>query len=182
MAEEEDKKLSAQLKADGRGVHQISADGDCMYSAVAHQLGRVLAAPWGLPLSSATSATVFDWISAHPLRTLTPGVSAVGSDGIPSDATSLRGAAADHMLAFRDQFEPFMAISPRDGAEKLDYTAFCFQIRTTREWGRQLELRALADCLKVQIVVHSADQAPLPMKAAADVREPVLHISYHKHQ
>jgi OTU domain-containing protein 6 len=63
--------------------------------------------------------------------------------------------------------------------------SYCKRVRDSKEWGRQMELRALADCLRVQILVHSAGVPALPMKAdeaAAPTAEPVLNVSYHKHQ
>lgn len=173
--DEEDAALQVRLRDAGQGIVQIPADGDCMYSAVAHQLGRLLAAPWGLPLSSSTTQTLVEWLAGRSLAE----VGAVGSglDALPLDVVGLRAAAAYHMLSHRADFEPFVTLG-----EGEDYAAFCERIKTTHEWGRQLELRALADCLRVQILVYSADQAPLPMKALEVVGEPVLRISYHKHQ
>lgn len=97
-----------------------------------------------------------------------------------ADVVSMRMLAADHMMAHADDFAPFLDM-PDDctdlNALLRQYTD---KLRTTNEWGGQLELRALAAALKCVVVVHSAGQPTLRMGDDAAANAPELHISYHK--
>jgi hypothetical protein len=93
-----------------------------MYSAVASQLTRLSMDAWGLPLSDKAPGTLYDWLSEHPLRSK-EGEGEGGGEGadvgfsyIPTDAASLRAAAATHLIAHREDFEPFLSAD-----EGVDY-------------------------------------------------------------
>jgi OTU domain-containing protein 6 len=99
--------------------------------------------------------------------------------GANGDVGSFRAIAADYMLAHADDFAPFLD-NPDDCTDmNALLRQYADKVRSTVEWGGQLELRALAAALQCVIVVHSAAQAPLRM--GDDVAgAPELHVSYHK--
>lgn len=96
-----------------------------------------------------------------------------------ASVAQLRGLAADYMLAHADDFAPFLDL-PDDCADMgAALRQHCDTLRSSNEWGGQLELRALAAALACVIVVHTADGAPLRM--GDDVAgAPELHVAYHK--
>ena len=56
--------------------------------------------------------------------------------------------AADHMLENREQFEPFwLSEEPASGGDGGTFEQYCQKMRSTGEWGGELELRALAEAL-----------------------------------
>jgi hypothetical protein len=68
-------------------------------------------------------------------------------------ASSVRAAAASAMRAAPADYAPFL--------EGGDLHGYCERIESTREWGGQLELRALSESLGLAITVHSAGAMPL---------------------
>ena len=48
--EAEEKDLQTQLSHVEMGISAIPSDGNCLYSAISHQLTRLKTLPWGLPL------------------------------------------------------------------------------------------------------------------------------------
>lgn len=100
--------------------------------------------------------------------------------------SQLRAAAAEAMRSTPEDYAPFLA--------DVELEEWASTIEHTREWGGQLELRALADSLGSSIVVHSAGEPPMRilgpnhrnrLSAVGDGRgsgRPELHVSYHREQ
>jgi hypothetical protein len=175
---------------DPLGVFLIPSDGNCLYSAVSHQLHRLKTLPWGLPLGPG-QGSIAEWLDDHPLLELAEmpesGLSP-GLDALPMTVEALRVVAAEHLAENRHEFEPFLTMES-EADDGVSYEQYVERVRSSNEWGRQLELRALADCLEVQILVYAADQEPMPMRAEVAMSPgrsrslaPVLRVSYHKHQ
>lgn len=188
--EAEEKDLQKQLGAEKMGVAAIPSDGNCLYSAISHQLTRLKTLPWGLPLGPG-QGSIAEWLDDHPLLELAEvpesGLSP-GLDALPMTVEALRMAAADHLHEHRAELEPFLTMESSED-DGMSYDEYIERVRSSNEWGRQLELRALADCLEVQILVYAADQEPMPMRAEVPMSPrgtrsmaPVLRVSYHKHQ
>ena len=91
------------------------------------------------------------------------------------DHKQLRALAADYMQEHEDEFKPFLG-------EEVDYSQYLQRIRTTAEWGGQLELSALAKGLSRCIMVHSADAPVLRInEEALSDDKPALQLTYHRH-
>ena len=95
----------------------------------------------------------------------------------------MRELAAEHMLAHGDDFAPFIddAAIADDETDETPADApllerYCARVRSTRAWGGQLELRALATALNCVIAVHSAGQQPLRM-GDGDAQ---IDVTYHR--
>eukprot|EP01044_Picomonas_judraskeda_P019816 COSAG03_NODE_4261_length_1617_cov_1.413702_1_plen_449_part_01 len=191
--EEEAAALKTQLDSAEEGpfgVFAIPSDGNCLYSAVSHQLHRLKTLPWGLPLGPG-QGSIAEWLEDHPLLELAEmpdsGLSP-GLDALPMTVEALRNVAADHLAEHRHELEPFLTIESEADAG-VSYEQYVERVRSSNEWARQLELRALADSLEVQILVYAAGQDPLSMRAnvatspgRSRTLAPVLRVSYHKHQ
>lgn len=99
--------------------------------------------------------------------------------GAKAEVASLRAIAADYMLAHADDFAPFLDMPDDCTDTHALLCQYADKVRSTSEWGGQLELRALAAALQCVIIVHAAAQPPLRM--GDDVAgAPELHVSYHK--
>ena len=176
--EEERADLEAQLgsaEPEKLGIQAVPSDGNCLYSALSHQLTRLRTLPWGLPLGPG-QGSISEWLDDHPLLELAEvpesGLSP-GLDALPMTVEALRAAAADHLAAHRDDFEPFLTVESDADGEALVFEDYCERVRSSNEWGRQLELRALADALEVQILVYSAGQCARPSpRSPAALRSP----------
>ncbi len=99
--------------------------------------------------------------------------------GGAASVASMRGTAADFMLAHADDYAPFLDLPDGCADANAALQLYCDRLRSSNEWGGQLELRALAAALRCVIVVHTAGAAPLRM--GDDVADaPELHVAYHK--
>jgi OTU domain-containing protein 6 len=99
--------------------------------------------------------------------------------GAAASVASMRSTAADFMLAHADDYAPFLDLPDGCADANAALQRYCDTLRSSNEWGGQLELRALAAALRCVIVVHTAGAAPLRM--GDDVADaPELHVAYHK--
>eukprot|EP01134_Creolimax_fragrantissima_P000790 CFRG0790T1 len=130
----------------GITIHDIPADGDCLYAAIADQLKR-------------------------QGRTL---------DGELPTASSLRKLAADHIRDNREDFLPYCLDDDGEMVSADQFDKYCNKVERSKQWGGQLELRAIAEGLHTSIVVYQAETDELPI-AIADSVEKALLVSYHKH-
>lgn len=91
----------------------------------------------------------------------------------------MRQIAANHLRAHSEDYAPFLGLTPNSS----EYEAYCETVASTAEWGGQLELRALAEALNVNIIVHSANSAPLEMSAGTHSTHdtPTIQLSFHRH-
>lgn len=80
---------------------------------------------------------------------------AAGTGVAYPDYLALRGLAAQHMQDHAGDFLPFVEGCDGEDAEER-YAAYCNAVRSSSEWGGQLELQALAHSLQRCIRVTSA--------------------------
>lgn len=103
--------------------------------------------------------------------------------------SELRKRACSHLLSHADDFLPFF-IAASDGDSDATFQEYCEKIRDTGVWGGQMEIQALAIDLAVAIHVVQADGTIVRMNENGsngngkdgDESNPVLWISYHKHE
>ena len=108
---------------------EIRPDGHCLYSAVANQLSE-----FGMSLTPGTTAGDKPSISANNAK----------FDGY----RDVRTATADFLLAHADDYAPFLE-------EPMD--TYARKIKSTTEWGGQLELQAIARAYGIHINVIQGD-------------------------
>ena len=136
--EEERADLEAQLgsaEPEKLGIQAVPSDGNCLYSALSHQLTRLRTLPWGLPLGPG-QGSISEWLDDHPLLELAEvpesGLSP-GLDALPMTVEALRAAAADHLAAHRDDFEPFLTVESDADGEALVFEDYCERVRSSNE-------------------------------------------------
>jgi OTU domain-containing protein 6 len=105
-----------------------------------------------------------------------------GGGGGVHDVASLRAAVADHMLAVRAEYMPFLETVECDDGK---YDAYCRRLRSEAAWGGQVELQALARVLARRVEVFAAGMPVLVMgkgEAGGDGGGPpgTLRVSFHR--
>lgn len=110
------------------------------------------------------------------------------------DVRRLRAQTADKLRSSKDRFLPFLVDSVT-GLQFDDdrFEAYCHEMATTRAWGGQVELGAIADIIDREIVVIQAEGAPISIvgeeRSGSGVdaasqpsgrNEPVV-VTYHRH-
>lgn len=155
----ERERMETQIQKHGLALHEIRADGHCLYAAVADQLQtrelglkpRILI---GVPIADPDNN------------------SDAGTKEMPAYKT-VRTAAADWIQGHADDFSPFMEDPLPEHIRK---------IRDTGEWGGHLELLALARTYGVRICVLHSDGRVDKIEAEngiQDVEE--IWLGYYKH-
>ena len=113
------------------------------------------------------------------------------------DYTSLRKLVADYIRTHAESFAPFLHYLPEDGFPDSGegpqaiaaVNRYCDRFASTATWGGHPELRALANAVKLPIVVYQANADPwvfapddmdITLKKPVDL-EPCIKLSYHKH-
>lgn len=93
----------------------------------------------------------------------------------------LRLGVADYIRKNKDDFIPFMS-NPEtfDMLTDNEFEEYCNKIENTKEWGGQLEIRALSNCLKFPISVIQAT-GPDYIEQGTEYDGPPLIITYHRH-
>jgi len=158
MREIETEHISSRLIDEGLQIHEVAADGHCLYRAVAHLLrtrGSHAASTLEQRLASLSIAD----------QELSRGI---------LDFRHLRRVCAAYMRNRRSEFEPFLSLS--DGKT---YDAYCNDVENTAAWGGQPELRALSQVLQTPIVVHSAESPDVEM--GEHFSNASLRVSFHRH-
>lgn len=108
---------------------------------------------------------------ADQLKRVCPGL----LEGPPHEAhEEVRRVCAASLRRRADSYSPFAEF--KDGE---DFDGYCNRVENTSDWGGELELRALADELGVQIEVHRAEEPPLLLGEAGDRH--VLHVAFHRY-
>lgn len=88
----------------------------------------------------------------------------------------VRALCSESLRKNEDQYGPFAEL-----ADGEDFARYCDRVEKSGDWGGELELRALAEGLRVQILVHRAQEAqPLEFGDATHSGEP-LQLTYHRH-
>ena len=139
---------------------EIRPDGHCLYSAVANQLSE-----FGM--------------------SLTPGITTAGDKPSISAANNtkfdgyrdVRVATADFLLAHADDYAPFLEEPMETYARK---------IRSTTEWGGQLELQAIARAYGIHINVIQGDGRvekfePNPEESVDEDKRKTIWLAYYRH-
>jgi len=96
------------------------------------------------------------------------------------DYTSMRSKCADVLAANPTEYSPFAEF---DNTKNItNYEDYVHHVRTSAEWGGHLELRALSNALKRNIVVYSAEAVPLRMECDdKEVVDDDILLSFHRH-
>lgn len=126
--------MQAAFEARGLREHEVRADGHCLYSAFADQMGA-LGVPLGAP-------------GAGPRIAVEGEGGKADAGGEAPGYRAVRRAAAAYIEAHADAFEPFLEEPLREYVRK---------VRETGEWGGQLELLALARTYGVRVNVLQGD-------------------------
>jgi len=151
----ERERMAVQLNKHGLVLHEIRADGHCLYAAVADQLQTR-----ELGLKPRIGVTI-------------TGQSDEGSDKKPQGYKTVRHAAADWIQSHADDFTGFMEDPLPEHVRK---------IRETGEWGGHLELLALARTYGLRIRVLHSDGQVDKIEAEDEVKEKEeIWLGYYKH-
>lgn len=141
-------------------VKEILSDGNCLYRAVADQ------------------CRVIDKQNLNTNLVIT-------EDFDLTDFATMRILAGAYIRQHSDSFAPFLGIDIADP----EFESYCTKIENvvTAEWGGQLEIRALSECLRRPIHVYEASVPVLKMGEIASIDghcgesvEPII-ITYHRH-
>lgn len=102
--------------------------------------------------------------------------------GVKYSVEDLRRMTSQHILDNRDSFVPFL-INEDTGCMMADdkLEEYCQQIKSTKAWGGQLELRALSEVLQRPIEVVQATGPEVIIGDHLKPSEKKLLISYHRH-
>jgi len=92
---------------------------------------------------------------------------------VEKNVKELRETAADYIVAHKDDFLQFMD-------DSNDFDGYIEKLRTTNEWGGQIELQALVKSLKKPIHIYSAESPKIIM--GEEFTNDPLYITYHKHE
>ncbi|XP_055615445.1 deubiquitinase OTUD6B [Toxorhynchites rutilus septentrionalis] len=139
----EDKKIAEILAARGLASFNVPADGDCLYNAIKHQLGRL---------------SIFQY-----------------------DTADLRQLAADYIEDNKDTLIFYMS-NPETGdiLGEDEFNKYCFQVRNTKAWGGEIEIKALSSRLKCPIEIIQASGTS-PIHGAGEDMGRKLVLTYHRH-
>jgi OTU domain-containing protein 6 len=143
--------MATQLQKRGLALHEIRADGHCLYAAVADQL-RTRERGLG------------------PKILITPATGA--QDGQGSDYKTVRAAAADWIQAHGDDFARFTEDPLPEHVSK---------IRDTGDWGGHLELLALARTYGTRICVLPRDGRVDRIEGEGEGAAEDIWLGYYRH-
>ncbi|XP_041769844.1 deubiquitinase OTUD6B [Anopheles merus] len=138
----EDNRINGLLLKRGMLSHAVPADGDCLYTAINHQLVQ----------------------------------RGIGSYSVPE----LRRMTADYIEANRDTLICYM--SHPDTGEMLsepEFDKYCKQVRSTKAWGGEIEIKALASSLRCPIEVIQAE-GPSTVHGEDESADRKLVLTYHR--
>ncbi|KAG9185590.1 OTU domain-containing protein 6 [Alternaria panax] len=153
--EVERERMATQLQNHGLVLHEIRADGHCLYAAIADQLQTQ-----ELGLKPRIGVTI-------------AGQGAQEVDKKLEGYKSVRYAAADWIQGHADDFADFMEDPLPEHVRK---------IRETGEWGGHLELLALARTYGLRICVLHSDGQVDRIEADDEVKEEdEIWLGYYKH-
>ena len=141
--------LNSILAKDGLKVKEIISDGHCLYRAIADQLSFVQ--QQGEAETNGMASTL--------------------------KFNDLRLIAANYLRENSDEFAPFVGFS----SGSTEYERYCQSVESvsSAEWGGQVEIRVLANCLQKQIHIYD-NQCPVIMMGEEFVGTP-LKLTYHRH-
>eukprot|EP00933_Yihiella_yeosuensis_P082851 TRINITY_DN96853_c0_g1_i1.p1 TRINITY_DN96853_c0_g1~~TRINITY_DN96853_c0_g1_i1.p1 ORF type:complete len:318 (+),score=110.36 TRINITY_DN96853_c0_g1_i1:92-1045(+) len=89
----------------------------------------------------------------------------------------IRGLCAKALRKEVDNYSPFAELKDDE-----DFNGYCDRVENSADWGGELELRALADTLKVRIEVFRADSAqPLVLGESFGNGDEPLRVAFHQY-
>lgn len=96
------------------------------------------------------------------------------------DHIELRKIAAKHLRDHSEEYKPFVDVDSDQG-----YEVYCAKVEssTLAEWGGQVEIRAIANSLDLQVHIYDAEAPVLVMgdrKREGSEEEP-LRLTFHRH-
>lgn len=161
----EERELKAILRPLGLGIQPIPPDGHCLYRSLEDQLQRLPEEVAPPPAVEAGDA---------------------GEEGKQEELSFLllRQKAAEYMRRHADQFKPFVLeedATTTSGSGDDAFEAYCTEIETTAAWGGQVELQALAHCLKSHLVVYSVGMPAVEMGEEYKASGRTLRLCYLRH-
>ncbi|CAJ1367193.1 unnamed protein product [Effrenium voratum] len=86
----------------------------------------------------------------------------------------VRKICAESLRSQVENYSPFAELK-----EGEDFEGYCRRVESSADWGGELELRALADALKVRILVFQAGAEPLVL--GEPKAKTKLQVSFHRH-
>ncbi len=171
--------LIAQLRAEGRRLVKVPADGNCLFSAVADQLSAAGGTGQGMLRDAHAS------VSGSP-QTLDD----AGHEVQITDAQALRLLATQHIALHSADFAAFLTDASGNVADVGAYCADMGDIRKGK-WGGQPELLALSSALgaplrvvQVDDVMRATPSHPALLRSMVFGEEqqgPRLTVAFHKH-
>lgn len=152
--EQELSAINARLLPLNLKVKEVLSDGNCLYRAVADQC------------RSSDRQQVEAALAQVPVEELDL-----------TDFAVLRRLAAAYIRQHADSFAPFLGLDIADP----EFESYCAKIEDASgaEWGGQLEVRALSECLHRPIHVYDAT-APVVKMGEDGSGDPII-VTYHRH-
>ncbi|KAI8804812.1 hypothetical protein BJ742DRAFT_427346 [Cladochytrium replicatum] len=95
--------------------------------------------------------------------------------------SELRHIAASYMRSHPDDFMPFCYTDNGDMFTEDQYQKYCDDVENTAAWGGQLEIQALAKCVKRSIHVIQMNTPIVKIGEEFEKNGPPLVVSYHRH-
>uniref|UniRef100_A0A0G4FGL1 OTU domain-containing protein n=1 Tax=Chromera velia CCMP2878 TaxID=1169474 RepID=A0A0G4FGL1_9ALVE len=143
LGELENADIDAQLAEKNLKIHEIAADGNCLYRAFGHQLS----------LSEGGKAESFE---------------------------EMRRLCAEFILKHKDEFLPYL---DEESQTEEGLSEYCETIRSTTEWGGELEVRALSEALGRPVTIFSGKKNPEITYGEQFLKEGLapLRLSYHRY-
>jgi len=151
----ETRALKDLLKKRGLKLYSIPSDGDCLYNAICHQMSLI--------------GKSFGPVECNINQ--------------KEQIKYLRNETANYIENNKDTLIFYMtSLGTDDLMSDEEFNIYCNQIRNTSAWGGQLEIRAIANILRVKIEVLQANGPPTIQSCEENGGNgPTLTITYHRH-
>mmetsp|Transcript_6142 Transcript_6142/g.9335 ORF Transcript_6142/g.9335 Transcript_6142/m.9335 type:complete len:239 (-) Transcript_6142:115-831(-) len=90
----------------------------------------------------------------------------------------VRSKCADMLQQHAEEYSPFAELKT-----DMTYEDYVVRVRSSADWGGQLEIQALSLALERPLVVYSATSPPITMGEhfAENAGNNAIHLSYHRH-
>ncbi|KAG0304655.1 hypothetical protein BGZ98_005227 [Dissophora globulifera] len=154
MNEVERKAIDELSVVMGVSVKDITADGHCLYNAIADQLSQ--------RYQTEACTPYFDMLCFTTVK-------------------NLRHGTAEYMRQNSDDFLPFLSNKHGDMMSPEDFSEYCNDLESTAVWGGQPELLALSRVHEVPIWVVQMGSPTVKLSADVYPDKTPLMVSYHRH-
>ena len=182
LRDEEMKTLEAILIPKGLVIHDIAADGHCMFRAIEDQMKYM-----NIKTSQLQIRQVLEVSATCKSSSAANGRKDTGCSEETLSYLDLRKLVAAQLRSNYDKYVPFLDVSEDDGDQHENcstlfdrYQQYCNSIEKTAKWGGHLELHAIADATSCKIEVYSADMQLISF-GPEESREPPILLCYLKH-